>query len=153
MAETAKMIVFRLNSEQYGAGISQVRSIERLENVTEVPRTPEFIKGVINLRGVITPVIDLKERLALHHGEAAPSCHVLIITIDETQVGLIVDEVLGVQDMDESVIDPAPAMIGGVSAEYLEGIAKLEDRLLILLDLKKLLNKEEVNQAQEVIVG
>ncbi|WP_077624597.1 chemotaxis protein CheW [Sediminibacillus massiliensis] len=151
MEEVSKVIVFELKDEKYGVDIQQVRSIERLQNVTEVPRTAAFIKGVINLRGDITPIIDLKERLQIGETEYTDETRILIINIDTIQVGLIVDSATDVVDIDSSIIDPPPRIIGGVTDDFLRGVAKLEDKLLILLDMERVLTLEEINEVQEVI--
>lgn len=149
MKSFTKVIVFQLKNEQYGVDIQQVRSIERLTGVTEVPKTADFIKGVINLRGDITPLIDLKERLHVGTTVQTEATRVLILNIEGLQVGLIVDSATDVIDLEDDLVEPAPSMIGGVTKEYLKGVAKLKEKLLILLDLEKVLNFEEVAQAQE----
>lgn len=149
MEDTIKIIVFQLQNEQYGVNIQQVRSIEKLQNVTPVPGTADFIKGVINLRGDITPVIDLKDRLQIGKTEYTDHTRVLIINIENIQLGLIVDTATDVLDIEPSIIEAPPEVIGGVTEEYLSGVAKTEDRLLILLDLERILNFQELNQVEE----
>jgi purine-binding chemotaxis protein CheW len=150
MEELFKVIVFQLKNEQYGVNIQQVRSIERLQNVTEVPRTADFIKGVINLRGEITPILDLKERLNVGETEYTDETRVLIVSINTIQVGLIVDSATDVINLNSATIDPPPKMIGGITEDFLTGVAKLEDNLLILLDLERVLNLNEINEIKEV---
>ncbi|MGY3716928.1 chemotaxis protein CheW [Sutcliffiella cohnii] len=144
-----KVIVFQLAKEHYGVDLQQVRSIERMQAITPVPQTSAFIKGVMNLRGDITPIIDLKERLELGKTEYTEQTRVLIVQIETIQVGLIVDSATDVIDIDPSFIEPAPAMIGGVTKEYLKGVAKLEDRLLVLLGLEQVLNQEEKSEMKK----
>ncbi|WP_226037136.1 chemotaxis protein CheW [Aquibacillus saliphilus] len=151
METLVKVIVFQLKNNQYGVNIQQVRSIERLQNVTEVPQTVDFIKGVINLRGEITPIIDLKERLHIGETEYTDDTRVLIININTIQVGLIVDAATDVIDIDSSIIDAPPEMIGGVTEDYITGVAKLEDKLLILLNLECVLNMDEIKKIEEVV--
>jgi purine-binding chemotaxis protein CheW len=146
---TIKVIVFQLHNEQYGVNIQQVRSIEKLQNVTPVPGTADFIKGVINLRGDITPIIDLKDRLQIGKTEYTDHTRVLIINIESIQMGLIVDNATDVLDIEESIIDAPPEVIGGVTEEYLSGVAKIDDRLLILLDLERILNFQELNEVEK----
>ncbi|UTR12075.1 chemotaxis protein CheW [Evansella sp. LMS18] len=149
MENTIKVIVFQLHNEQYGVNIQQVRSIEKLQNVTPVPGTAEFIKGVINLRGDITPIIALKDRLQIGKTEYTDHTRVLIINIESIQMGLIVDNATDVLDIEQSIIDAPPEVIGGVTEEYLSGVAKIEDRLLILLDLERILNFQELNEVEK----
>ncbi len=146
MVGEVKVIVFRLKDEEYGVEVNQVRSIEKLEHITRVPRTPAFVKGVINLRGVVTPIIDLRSRFALEEASYTETTRVIIVAVGELEVGLIVDAANDVIDIPVNAIEPAPEVVGGVEAAYLRGVAKLEKRLLILLNLDKVLNTEEMKQ-------
>ncbi|MFY0542768.1 chemotaxis protein CheW [Brevibacillus sp. H7] len=141
-----KVIVFRLKDEEYGVEVNQVKSIEKLEHITRVPRTPRFVKGVINLRGVVTPIIDLRNRFGLEETAYTESTRVIIVAVGELEVGLIVDAANDVIDIPVSSIEPPPEVVGGVEAAYLRGVAKLEKRLLILLNLDKVLNTDEIKQ-------
>ncbi|UOF89377.1 chemotaxis protein CheW [Fodinisporobacter ferrooxydans] len=141
-----KVIVFRLKDEEYGVDVNQVRSIERMQKITRVPRTANFVKGVINLRGVVTPIIDLRERFGLAQEEHSENTRIIIVAVDSMEVGLIVDAANDVVDIQESSIEPPPAVVGGIQAAYLSGVAKLADRLLILLNLTKVLSAEEIQQ-------
>lgn len=150
MNELSKVIVFKLRNEQYGVDLQQIRSIERLQSVTEVPQSENFIKGIINLRGEIIPLIDLKERLHGTEAEHLDSTRILIIQIGETLVGLIVDAATDVKDIDASQIQPAPPLVGGITKEYLKGVITIEEKLLILLDLEKILGLDEIEALEEV---
>jgi len=145
-SEEVKVIIFRLVDEEYGVEVQQVRSIEKLEHITRVPRTPEFVKGVINLRGVVTPIIDLRSRFQLAETECTEATRVIIVAVDELEVGLIVDSANDVVDIPVNAIEPPAAVVGGVEATDLRGVAKLEKRLLILLNLDKVLSTEEIKQ-------
>lgn len=142
----AKVIVFRLKDEEYGVEVHQVKSIEKLEHITRVPRTPEFVKGVINLRGVVTPIIDLRKRFDLEESEYTESTRIIIVAVGELEVGLIVDAANDVIDIPVDAVEPPPEVVGGVEAAYLRGVAKLDKRLLILLNLDKVLSTEEIKQ-------
>lgn len=139
-----KAIVFQLKDEEYGVDVHQVRSIERLQEITRVPRTPSFVKGVINLRGVVTPVIDLRSRFELDETEPTDETRIIIVNANDLEVGMIVDSANDVIDVPASAVEQAPKVVGGIDAEYLDGVAKLERRLLILLNLEKVLNPEEI---------
>jgi purine-binding chemotaxis protein CheW len=147
-----KVIVFRLKDEEYGVEVNQVRSIEKLEHITRVPRTPKFVKGVINLRGVVTPIIDLRSRFGLEEASYTDTTRVIIVAVGELEVGLIVDAANDVIDIPVNAIEPAPEVVGGVEAAYLRGVAKLDKRLLILLNLDKVLNTEEMKQLDSIEV-
>lgn len=150
MSDLSKVIVFQLKNEQYGVDLQQVRSIERLQSVTEVPQSEQFIKGIINLRGEIIPLIDLKERLHGIEAEHLDSTRILIIQMRNTLVGLIVDAATDVKDIDSTQIQPAPPLVGGVTKEYLKGVITIQEKLLILLDLEKILGIEEIEALEEV---
>ncbi|RNB77410.1 chemotaxis protein CheW [Brevibacillus panacihumi] len=141
-----KVIVFRLQDEEYGVEVQQVKAIEKLEHITRVPRTPKFVKGVINLRGVVTPIIDLRKRFELEESEYSDSTRTIIVAVGDLEVGLIVDAANDVIDIPVDAIEPPPEVVGGVEAAYLRGVAKLDNRLLILLNLDKVLSTEEINQ-------
>lgn len=145
-----KYIVFRLLDEEYGVEVNQVRSIERMQRITRVPRTPGFVKGVINLRGVVTPIIDLKIRFRLGTEQYTDDTRIIIVAVEDMEVGLIVDAANDVIDIGSDTIEPPPEVVGGIKANYLEGIAKLEGRLLILLNLEKVLNADELMQVNEM---
>ncbi|WNC12523.1 chemotaxis protein CheW [Brevibacillus brevis] len=145
-----KVIVFRLKDEEYGVEVSQVKSIEKLEHITRVPRTPKFVKGVINLRGVVTPIIDLRNRFGLEESVYSESTRIIIVAVGELEVGLIVDAANDVIDIPVDAIEPPPEVVGGVEAAYLRGVAKLDKRLLILLNLDKVLSNEEIKQLDTI---
>ena len=151
MHETTKVVVFLMGSQPYGIPIENVLGIEKLHTITEVPKTSDFIKGVINLRGEITPVLDLKERLQLGETAHTEQTRILIVTISDMQVGLIVDAATDVMDIDSAIVEDAPEVINGVKDSFLKGVVKLADRLLILLDLEHILNFDEVNEVNEII--
>lgn len=145
-----KAIVFRLKDEEYGVEVGQVKSIERLEHITRVPNTPHFVKGVINLRGIVTPIIDLRARFGFEESEYTDSTRAIVVNVSDKEVGLIVDEANDVIDITEDDIEPPPSVVGGVDAVYLRGVAKLEKRLLILLNLDKVLTAEEMKQIDDI---
>ncbi|MFD1037965.1 chemotaxis protein CheW [Virgibacillus byunsanensis] len=145
-----KVIVFQLKNEEYAVSVKQVGSIERIQHITRVPQTADFVKGVINLRGVVTPIIDLRIRFGLEETELGDSSRIIIVYLDDMEVGLIVDAANDVIDIPENTIEPAPEVVGTVDVDYIEGVAKLEDRLLILLNLQKVLTKDEMNDLKAV---
>lgn len=151
MEEITKFIIVKLKEQSYGVDVKQVLSIERLQEITVVPRTSDFIKGVTQIRGEMTPIIDLKERLLIGETQPTDDNRILIIHIDDVQVGLIVDVATEVIDIDTEVIEPAPRIIGGVQDTFLKGVAKLDKELLILLDIERILDLNETNEVREVI--
>lgn len=141
-----KVIVFQIENEEYAVPVDQVGSIERVQAITRVPQTENFVKGIINLRGVVIPVIDLRLRFGMSEISYTESTRIIIIHSDQVEVGLIVDSANDVIDLSAEMIEPAPEVIGTVNVDYISGVAKIDKRLLILLDLHKILSVEEVDE-------
>ncbi len=135
-----QLVVFDLASEYYGVDIGDVREIIRMQTITRVPGAPAFVEGVINLRGKVVPVIDLRKRLNLTITEQTKDSRVVVVDIDGRDVGVIVDGVTEVLRIPLSSIEPPSTMVTNVDSDYLRGIAKLEAKLIILLDLTKVLS-------------
>ncbi|WP_339227290.1 chemotaxis protein CheW [Oceanobacillus sp. FSL K6-2867] len=151
MAEVTKYIVFKLNDQSFGVAVQQIISIERLQEITAIPRTSEFIKGVTELRGETTPIIDLKERLMLAESDTTNDTRILVVSIQGMQIGLIVDAATEVVDIDENQIQAAPKLIAGIQETFLKGVAKVDKHLLILLDLDRIVDLNETNELEEAI--
>ncbi|WP_075980907.1 chemotaxis protein CheW [Bacillus massilinigeriensis] len=134
-----KLIVFQIKEKEYAIPVSQVRSIEKVEHITRVPSTADFVKGVINLRGVVTPIIDLRTRFGLDEVEYSDNTRVIIVSLEDMDVGLIVDAANDVIDIPTNAIEPPPEIVGVSEAEYVQGVAKIDKRLLILIELEKVL--------------
>ncbi|MQR96501.1 chemotaxis protein CheW [Fictibacillus phosphorivorans] len=140
-----KVIIFQLKDEEYAVPVQHVKSIERMQPITRIPRTASFVKGVINLRGVVTPIIDLRSRFEIEEVSHSDTTRIIIVSVGTIEAGLIVDAANDVIDLDKESIEPPPEVVGGVDAEYIRGVAKIEKRLLILLDLVKVLNPEKLD--------
>ncbi|MDF2721415.1 MAG: chemotaxis protein CheW [Paenibacillus sp.] len=150
MAEELKVIVFSLAHEQYGVEVESVKTIERMQPLTRVPKTPAFVKGVINLRGIVVPIIDLRGRFGLDEGEYTDNSRIIIVAVKDLEVGMIVDSANDVVDVNSDAIETPPEIVGGIRAKYLRGLAKLEDgKLLVLLNLEEVLNKSEIIQLEQ----
>ncbi|WP_018883385.1 chemotaxis protein CheW [Paenibacillus massiliensis] len=151
MGEEIKVIVFKLGNEEYGIEVDKVQSIERMVPITRVPKTYTFVKGVFNMRGVVIPVIDLRGRFGLPEAEYTDQTRIVIVAVNEMQVGFIVDSANDVIDLNTDSIETPPEVVGGVKARYLRGVAKIsEDRLLIMLNLAEVLNKSEIVQLESI---
>ncbi|MBC8016277.1 MAG: purine-binding chemotaxis protein CheW [Sporomusaceae bacterium] len=133
-----QLVIFKLGREEYGVSILQVQEIKRITEITRVPHTPDYIKGVINLRGSVLPVIDLKNRLNLPKQGSTEDMRIIIVKVKDISVGMIVDAVSEVMTINEKDIDSPDVVAGSVSANYLSGVGKLENRLLILLNLEEI---------------
>lgn len=138
-----QLVVFQLGNELYGADISVVREVSPLQRVTRVPRTPKYIEGVTNLRGRVIPVVDLRRRLALPVSAATKSTRIAVAELEGGQVGMIVDAVLEVLRVPQSAIEPPAQLLSKVDSEYVHGVAKVNGRLIVLLDLARVLQREE----------
>ena len=150
MAEEMKVIVFTLAQEEYGIEVDKVRTIERMVPITRVPKTPPFVKGVINLRGIVIPVIDLRGRFGLVETDHTENSRIIIVAANELEVGFIVDSANDVLDIMSDAIENPPEVLGGIKAKYISGVAKIgESRLLILLNLVEVLNRNEIIQLEQ----
>ncbi|GIO53189.1 chemotaxis protein CheW [Paenibacillus cellulositrophicus] len=151
MGEDIKVIVFKLGSEEYGIEVDKVQTIERMLPITRVPKTYTFVRGVINLRGVVIPVIDLRGRFGLPETEYTDQTRIIIVVVGEMEVGFIVDSANDVIDLNRDRIETPPEVVGGIKARYLDGVAKIgDDRLLIMLNLSEVLKKSEIIQLESL---
>jgi purine-binding chemotaxis protein CheW len=141
-----QFVEFKLGEEEYGVDILQVKTIERMMSITRVPKAPQFVEGVINLRGEIVPVIDLKKRFDLPISRETDNTRIIIVTVDDITVGMIVDSANEVIQLSQDAIEPAPSIIGGIDSDFLEGVGKMDGKLLIILDLSKILKSNEIDQ-------
>ena len=143
-AENQEFLVFSLGAEEYAIDILKVQEIRGYENVTRIANAPEFIKGVTNLRGVIVPIVDLRIKFDLEKVEYDDQTVVIVVNISERIVGVVVDSVSDVMTLTPEQIKPAPEFGVTLSSEFLSGLGSLEDRMLVLVDIEKLLNSEEM---------
>jgi purine-binding chemotaxis protein CheW len=149
MPEEVQLVVFKLGEEEYGVDVSQVREIVKLMPITRIPRAPSFVEGVINLRGQITTIIDLRKRFGVEKSGGDESRCIMVTELESNVVGMIVDSVSEVLRLPTENIDPTPPMVmTKISADFLKGVGKLDGRLIILLDLGRILTEEEVSQLE-----
>ncbi len=139
---TEHLATFFLDREEYGVDVRQVQEIRRVTEITAVPRAPEFIRGVINLRGRILPVLDLKRKLGLGEVEPGRATRIVVVRVKERLLGLMVDGASQVLKVAVSRIEPPPEEVVEKGGDYIRGVAKLDDRLIILVDLERLLAHE-----------
>ncbi|MGM8848904.1 chemotaxis protein CheW [Salinicola sp. V024] len=143
-AASREYLVFSLGEEEYAVDILKVQEIRGYENVTRIANVPDFIKGVTNLRGVIVPIIDLRLKFHLDKVEYDGQTVVIVVNVDDRIVGIVVDGVSDVMSLAPDQIKPAPEFGVTLSSDYLSGIGSLEDRMLVLVDIEKLLTHEEM---------
>ena len=148
-----QLIVFHLGDEEFCADINQVREIIRIGPITPIPDSPGFIKGVTNVRGEITVVIDLRARFSLRLKEEAESKHIIITKQEKNLFGLLVDEVAEVLRIPETEIKATPELVTRIDRVYISGVITIQNRLIILLDLNKVLLEEELARLSEVQLG
>jgi len=140
-----QLVSFVIQNEEFGVDILKVQEIIRPMDITRVPNAPTFVEGVINLRGRIVPIVDLRARFGLPPRAQDKDTRIVVVELHEQVTGFMMDAVKEVIRVDEDVIEPPPELAIGVDTEYLKGVAKLDDRLLILLDLEEVLSDDELH--------
>jgi len=138
-----QIVVFEIGTEYFGVSIASVESIIKMQAITKMPQAPAFVEGVTNLRGKVLPVIDLRSRFGLDKQEATRSSRIIVINVDKTEIGMIVDGVSEVLTIQSEAVEPAPAITSTVDSTFITGIAKIDQRLVILLDLSNVLSLDE----------
>ncbi len=138
-----QLVVFDLADEHYGVDIGAVESIIKMQPITGVPHTPVFVEGVTNLRGAVLPVIDLRKRFGLPAREATKDTRIVVVEMNGETVGMVVDAVSEVLSVPDEDVEPPPSLVSTVESVFIIGIAKSDERLVILVDLSQVLNVEE----------
>ena len=138
-----QLVTFNISQEEFGVDILKVQEIIRTMEITKVPRAPDFVEGVINLRGKVIPIIDLRMRFGMDARGHDSQTRIIVIELNNMIVGFVVDSVSEVLRIPASTVEAPPAVVSGVESEYISGVGKLDDRLLILIDLDKLLSFQE----------
>ena len=146
---TTNLVTFRLGSGEYAIDIMQAKEIIKMEKITLIPNAPYFVEGVINLRGNIIPIIDLKKRFNLEESEGDKNTGIIIAKIEDVDMGIMIDSISKVVSMANSDIQPPPSMLQGIGQRYIKGVGKMEDKLLVVLDLDKLFTNEEDDSGSE----
>ncbi len=141
-----QLVVFTLADESYAVDIATVQEILRMQHITKVPRAPEFVEGVSNLRGRVIPVVDLRKRFGLPVTEHGNATRIVVVEINGQTIGIIVDGVSEVLRIQSDAIEPPSPVVTTIDSEYLRGIAKVDDRLIILLSLDKVLSVKEMSK-------
>ena len=145
-----QLVVFDLNEEAYGVDIGAVREIIRMQEITRVPRTPEFIEGVINLRGKVIPVVDLRTRFSMPQAERTDEHRIVVVDVVGQDIGMVVDAVTEVSRVSEASIEPPSTVITTDDSDYLTGIVKSDEKLIILLDIAKVISADEAGRVAEL---
>jgi purine-binding chemotaxis protein CheW len=137
-----QVVAFRLGNETYAIDISYIHEIIRMKEITFVPRAPRYMRGVINLRGRIVPVMSLSARLGLPVQEETPQSRIIVVEVNGESIGMIVDAVSEVLRLPEDHIEPPTQMAGTESADYISGLGKVNDKLVLLLDVEKVVEQQ-----------
>lgn len=144
-AELLQLVTFSIGDEECGVNILKVQEIIRTMEITKVPRAPDFVEGVINLRGKVIPIIDLRRRFGLSSRIHDKNTRIIVIEINNVIVGCVVDAVSEVLRIPATTVEPPPPVVAGVDSDYISGVGKLQDRLLIMLDLDRLLSSDDLD--------
>jgi purine-binding chemotaxis protein CheW len=148
--DEVQLAVLKVAGEKYALDIMRIKEIQRYQQVTRIPKAPEFIEGVINLRGTVIPIVDMRKRLDLTVAEPTKKTRIVIANVAGKIVGILVDEVNEVVRVNRGDIGMAPAIARGIGSEYITGVVKRKDELLLLLDFDKILTTEERVRIAEI---
>lgn len=145
-----QLVTFSIGEEVFAVDILAVQEIIRLIDITRVPRSPHFVEGVINLRGKVIPIVDLRKRFDREERDYDKSTRIIVINTESVTVGFVVDEVSEVLRIPSNMIDAPPGVVSGLDTDYIDGVGKMDDQLLILLDLNRLLSNQEMEALAKV---
>ena len=148
--EDSKVVVFKIENENYAIDIMQVERILEYQEPVKIPDAPAYIKGVIKYQGNILPVMDLKKRFNLSYTEIKETPKIVVVKNEDERIGLIVDVVKEVSDVDADSVEEPPEIVKGISNKYLRGIIKLKDDIIILIDSQKILSVEEIKDISKI---
>lgn len=148
--ELLQLVSFIIGQEEFGIDISKIHEINRMVEITQVPNAPAFVSGIINLRGKVIPIVDLRKRFGFEIKAPDKNTRIIVVELNGGVVlGFIVDAVREVLRIHKDITEPPPSLVSGVDKQYITGIGKLQDRLLILLDLEKILSLNEMESLPE----
>jgi purine-binding chemotaxis protein CheW len=142
--ELLQLVSFKIENEEFGIDIFRVKEINRMMQVTKVPNAPHYVEGVVNLRGKIIPVVDIRSRLHLTKKVYDKNTRIIVVELDTSTVGFVVDEVREVLRLPVSITEQPPSIVGSIDSDFIKSVGKLDDRILILLDLEKILEAEGI---------
>jgi purine-binding chemotaxis protein CheW len=141
--ELLQLVSFKIGNEEFGINILIVQEIIKTVQITKIPNAPVFVEGIINLRGKVIPVIDLRVKLNLEKKVQDKDTRIIVLEINSKTIGFIVDEVNEVLRIPKSITEPPPDMVTGLNSEFITAVGKLDDRLITLIDLEKVLSTDE----------
>ncbi|MDH5561855.1 MAG: chemotaxis protein CheW [Deltaproteobacteria bacterium] len=144
-----KFLTFICGDREYGIQIMEAREVVKMMEIDPVPQTPDFMKGIINLRGRIIPVIDLRQKFNLREYEKTAESCILVTDIKGKLTGAVIDQLVGVVTIEEKEFEESPDLGANINTEFIRGIAKLEKRVIIILNMKKVLSNEELIEPRQ----
>ncbi|MGB0714633.1 MAG: chemotaxis protein CheW [Phycisphaerae bacterium] len=147
--DTAQVVSFRLADEEYGLDIMKVQEIILVGEITEIPEVPDYLRGLIDLRGKVIPIVDLRRRFGLEAGTCTEQARIVVVNTGESIFGIVVDAVNEVLRIGSSQIEPPPTGLLGIEQAYIKGLVKMEDKIMILLNIDRVLSKADTSQIQQ----
>jgi purine-binding chemotaxis protein CheW len=145
-----QLISFSIGDEDFGVDIQTVKEVIKYREITSLPKAPAFVKGIINLRGDVIPIIDLRERFGMEQKEYSNMTRIIVVEVDGRSIGTVVDSVSHVIRIESEQIEPPPPCVGKISADYIRGIGKVGEKLIVLLRIDKILTAEEKIELEKV---
>ena len=149
-SELLQLVSFMIQNEEFAIDILFVQEINRMLQITKVPNAPAFVSGVVNLRGRVIPVIDLRTKLGIEVKKHDKNTRIVVVEVKEKTVGFIVDAVKEVLRITASITEPPPELVTGINSEFIMAVGKLEDRLITLINIEKILSNSEAKSLSEV---
>ena len=146
-----QLVIFDLGKEQFGIEIAAVEGIVKMQEITRIPYAPSYMEGITNLRGAVLPVMDLKKRFGLEPEEQTNETRIITVNMGSMKMGMIVSAVSEVLTIEDNVIEPTPPLVSSISTEFITGIAKINSRLVILLDLERVLSAGEKEAVSKLV--
>jgi purine-binding chemotaxis protein CheW len=137
-SDVAQLVTFNLSNEEFGIDILNVQEINRMTDITKIPNAPDYVEGAINLRGNTIPIIDLRKKLGFSAASIGESARIVVVELKKAALGFIVDSVSSVLRIPVDTIEPPPSIVSSMESHYMKGVGKLDDRLIILLDLERI---------------
>jgi purine-binding chemotaxis protein CheW len=145
-AEVKQLISFTVGAEEYGIELLRVKEVIRMRQITWLPKAPACVKGIINLRGDVIPIVDLRDRFGLHSIEHTAMTRVIVVEVDGRPVGMVVDSASQVVRLPADQFEPPPPMMGAASRDFITGVGKMDGKLIIMVDTDRILSIEEMSQ-------
>jgi len=152
-SELLQLVGFKIGNEEFGVDILKVQEINKMVSITKVPNAPNYVEGVINLRGRVIPIIDLRARIGFDRIDSTKDTRIIIVDVNNKTVGFVVDSVSEVIRIPASVTEAPPEIVSSVDSDFIKSVAKLNDRLLILIDLDRVLCESEKAELHKITIS